>query len=62
VEDEPVREFVLYEDNFGWMDVWELNPEGVGSIRMTPFAIGGGGESLWVTASFGGNGPCPIFF
>jgi hypothetical protein len=32
VEDETVREFALYEDNFGWMDVWELNPEGVGSL------------------------------
>jgi hypothetical protein len=27
-EDEPVRQFVLYEKNFGWMDIWELNPEG----------------------------------
>jgi hypothetical protein len=23
----PVRQLVLYEKNFGWLDVWELNPE-----------------------------------
>jgi hypothetical protein len=22
--------FVFYEKDFGWMDVWELNPEGCG--------------------------------
>jgi hypothetical protein len=22
-----VRQFVLYEKSFGWLDVWELNPE-----------------------------------
>jgi hypothetical protein len=27
LEDEPVRQFVLYEKNFSWMDVWELNPK-----------------------------------
>jgi hypothetical protein len=25
------RQFVLYEDNFSWMDVWGLNPERLGS-------------------------------
>jgi hypothetical protein len=27
LEDEPVRQFVLYEKNVGWMDAWEFNPE-----------------------------------
>jgi hypothetical protein len=27
-EDESVRQFVLYEKNFGYMGVWELRPEG----------------------------------
>jgi hypothetical protein len=25
----PVRQFVLYEKQFGWLDVWELHPEGL---------------------------------
>jgi hypothetical protein len=28
---DPIRQLVLCERNFGWMDVWELNPEGLGS-------------------------------
>jgi hypothetical protein len=28
MEDETIRQFALYEKNFGWMVVWELNPEG----------------------------------
>jgi hypothetical protein len=24
---ESVRQFALYERNFGWVDVWEMNPE-----------------------------------
>jgi hypothetical protein len=31
-EDEPVRQFVHHKNNFGWMDVWELNPEGMGLL------------------------------
>jgi hypothetical protein len=27
-EDEPIKKFVLYEKNFGWMDAWEMNSEG----------------------------------
>jgi hypothetical protein len=27
-EYEPIRQSVLYENNFGWKDVWELNVEG----------------------------------
>jgi hypothetical protein len=26
-EDDPIKQFPLYEKNFGSMDVWELNPE-----------------------------------
>jgi hypothetical protein len=26
-ESEPIRQFVIYKKDFGWMDVWELNPE-----------------------------------
>jgi hypothetical protein len=32
VEDDPIRKFVLCENNFGWMDAWELNPERMGSL------------------------------
>jgi hypothetical protein len=31
-DDDPIRQPVLYEKNFGWMHVWELNPEGLGSL------------------------------
>jgi hypothetical protein len=27
-EHEPARQFVIYEKNFGCVDVWELNPKG----------------------------------
>jgi hypothetical protein len=29
----PSGKFVLYENNCGWMDVWELNPEGWDQLR-----------------------------
>jgi hypothetical protein len=32
VGDDPIMQFVLCEKKFGWMDVWELNPEGLGSL------------------------------
>jgi hypothetical protein len=40
--DDPNRQLVLYERNFGWMDVWELNPEGLGSFWLTASATWGG--------------------
>jgi hypothetical protein len=27
-ENEPISQFVLYEKDFGWIDVWELTPDG----------------------------------
>jgi hypothetical protein len=41
-------QFVLCEKNFGWMDVWELNPEGLESLRLKAFGTfwGGGGGIL----------------
>jgi hypothetical protein len=32
VEDGSVGQLVRYEKNFGYLDVWELNPEGLGSL------------------------------
>jgi hypothetical protein len=29
---DPIRQLVLFERNFGWMDEWELNPDGLGSL------------------------------
>jgi hypothetical protein len=36
-EDVPFGQLVLYEKNFGWMDVWELNPEWLGSLWLRGF-------------------------
>jgi hypothetical protein len=30
--DYPFRQLVLYEKDFGWMALWELNPEVLGSL------------------------------
>jgi len=32
VEDEPVRQYVPYENIFGWMAVGQLNTEGMGAL------------------------------
>jgi hypothetical protein len=39
-----MTEFVLCEENFGWIDVWKLNPEGLGSLGLKAFATWGGGR------------------
>jgi hypothetical protein len=31
-EDDAIRQFVLCEMDFGWMNVLEFNPEGLGSL------------------------------
>jgi hypothetical protein len=33
-EDKSIRQFFLYENNFCWMEVWELNPERIGLISL----------------------------
>jgi hypothetical protein len=62
VEDTPTRQLVLYENDFGWMALWEMNPEVLGTLWLMAFAIwGGGGNSLWLKASMiGEGGPCPF--
>jgi hypothetical protein len=56
----PIRKFVLHEKNFGWMDVWELNPEGLGSLWLITSTTCGG-EPFWLkTSIIGVGGPCPF--
>jgi hypothetical protein len=31
-EDDPIRQFILHEKNFDWMNVCKLNPQGCGVI------------------------------
>jgi hypothetical protein len=40
-EVQPVRQFVLYEKDFGWMDFWDLNPEVWDRFGWRPFKIWG---------------------
>jgi hypothetical protein len=40
-EDEPVRQVVLYENHFGWMDVSELNPNWRDRFGWRPLRHGG---------------------
>jgi hypothetical protein len=43
----PIRQLVLYEKYFGWMALWELNTEVLGSLwLMTSATWGGGGEGI----------------
>jgi hypothetical protein len=32
--DDPIRQLVLYEKNFGWIAVWELNSEVLAGIAL----------------------------
>jgi hypothetical protein len=41
VGDDPIRQLVFYEKDFGWMEVWELNPEVLGSLWLMAFATWG---------------------
>jgi hypothetical protein len=41
-EDDPIRQLVLYEKNFGLMVVWELNPEVLGWLWLMTTATSGG--------------------
>jgi hypothetical protein len=52
----------LCEKDFGWMALWELNPEVVGSLWLMASATwGGGGKSLRLKATMIGEGrPCPF--
>jgi hypothetical protein len=36
--DDPVSELLTNEKNFGWLDVWKLNAEGMGSVWPMTFA------------------------
>jgi hypothetical protein len=56
VGDYPIRQLVLCEKYFGWMTVWELNPEVLRSLRLMASATWGGitlAEDLHI-------GPCPF--
>jgi hypothetical protein len=52
-EDDPIRELVLYEKNFGWMDVWELTQKGWDRFGWWP---------LWLEGEIilAEGGPCPL--
>jgi hypothetical protein len=39
--DYPIRQLVLYEKNFDWMALWELNPEMLGSLWLMASAAWG---------------------
>jgi hypothetical protein len=43
-EHEPFRQFVLYENNFGWMDCVGVETRGMGSLWLKVFVtwVGGG--------------------
>jgi hypothetical protein len=34
----------VYEQNYGWMDVWDLNPEAMRSLCLKVSATWGGGD------------------
>jgi hypothetical protein len=38
-------QFVLYEKNFGEVNVWELNPDGMGSLWLIASETMGGGRN-----------------
>jgi hypothetical protein len=60
VGDYPIRQLVLCEKDFGWMALWELNPEVLGSIWLMAYATWG--KSLRLKAfMIGEDGPCPFF-
>jgi hypothetical protein len=44
VGDYPIRQRVLCEKDFGWVALWELNPEVLGSLWLMPSAISGGNQ------------------
>jgi hypothetical protein len=60
VGDYTIRKLVLYEKNFGWMNVWELNPEVLGSLWLMASQTWRG-ESLWLKASMIGKAGCAPF-
>jgi hypothetical protein len=43
VGDYPIRQLVLYEKDFGWITLWELNPQVLGSLWLIASATWGGG-------------------
>jgi hypothetical protein len=58
-EDDPIRQLVLYKNNFGWMNVWEFNSKGLGSLWQMAFATWR--ESFWLKAyMIGIGGLCPF--
>jgi hypothetical protein len=40
-EFDPIKQLVLSEKNFSWMDVWELKPEGLEQLWLKACAIYG---------------------
>jgi hypothetical protein len=53
--DYPIRQLVLWEKDFGWMIVWELKSEVLGSLRLMASAIWGLKASM-----IGESVPCPF--
>jgi hypothetical protein len=58
-EGKPIRQFVLYEKKFGWMDVWDLNP--VGWDHFGQRLLRCGGKSFWLRAFMIGEQALPLF-
>jgi hypothetical protein len=57
---DTIRKLVLYERNFGWMDVWKLNSEGLVLLWLMAY-VTWGGESFWLKATMiAKRGPCPF--
>jgi hypothetical protein len=46
-EGDPIRQLVLCENSFGLRDVWELNPEELGSVLLMASAIWWGNHFRW---------------
>jgi hypothetical protein len=48
-DDYSIGQFVLYEKDYAWMDVWLLNPEWLGALWLMTSATWG--ELFWLKAS-----------
>jgi hypothetical protein len=55
-----MRQLVLCEKDFGWMVLWELNPEVFGLRWLMASATWGGGGSLRRKASMIGKAGMPV--
>jgi hypothetical protein len=60
MEDYPIRQLVLYKDDFGWMAFLEMDPGVTASLWLKVFELGGG-ASFWLKVSMiREGGPCPF--